>query len=160
MNALQRRLQASGRYSPALLGTLLLMLPELREISHVLAHEVTVKLQQLIEIRDAMKQVTLETLSPDGGAYEILSDEVVKHICEGYSLEQFEINRRTKQITKKKKIRHRKKKGKANRKDVKPPSINNFKFFKPPGTSSSEGTERQNVVCSIRADVWLSTDDT
>ena len=139
---LQRHLKKSHGHRPYIFGALLLMIPELRVLAHVLAYDLNLRLNQLIDIRDALPTVMKETLSPEGKAYELLSSEMIKRICEEV----------TENVRKRKKsVKYKKKKKQRN--DL--PRIENFIFFTPP----SEQNSRANLAWSLRADIWCSTDE-
>ena len=120
------------------------MIPELRVLAHVLAYDLNLRLNQLIEIRDALPAVVKETLNPEGKAYELLSSEMIKRISEGV----------TQNVRKpKKSAKYRKKKKQRNELL----RIENFTFFKPPSDQYKES--RANLGWSLRADIWCSPDE-
>ena len=120
------------------------MIPELRVLAHVLAYDINLRLNQLIDIQDALPAVMKETFSPEGKAYELLSSEMVKRICEGV----------TQNVRKRKKSVKYKKKKKQRKELLR---IENFTFFTPPSDQNRGG--RANLGWSLRADIWCSTDE-
>ncbi len=137
--ALQRQVQKTHRHNPHLFGALLLMVPELRTLSHLSANTLSTRLEQFLDIKDALSPLMKETLSPIGKGYELLSDEMVKIICRAEPLmEHAQLNREKKQRLKLKKAK--KARGAVDH--------TNVQFFKPPSVNQDK------YVFSLRADVF------
>ena len=119
------------------------MIPELRVLAHVLAYDLNIRLNQLLDLRDALPAVMKETLNPEGKAYELLSSEMIKRICEGVTQN---VSKRKKSVKYKRKKKQRKE----------PPRIEDFTFFTPP--SDQNRWSRAKFGWSLRADIWCSAD--
>ena len=151
--ALQYSLQQSHRHKPTTFGALLLIIPELRTLSHVFTYDLNLRLQQLLEIQEVLNPVMKEAFSPEGRAYELLSNDAVKHMCKGISLEEYENKNKTKNrkspiVTKKKLV--------TVTKEFKlPPNIEEFTFFNPPNITS----DKINVGWSLRADIYQDDEE-
>ena len=145
---LQCRLQESHPHRPTTFGALFLIIPDLRTLAEIFVHDLNLRLQQLLVIQEVLKPVVKESLSTEGRAYELLSNDTIKHICEGISLEEYENRNNTKTN---KKVKNEKKKKITKTKGFKTsPSAQDFTFFKPPSNNDSNN----NIGWSLRADIY------
>ena len=145
---LERYLKMSHRHRPCMLGTLLVMIPELRVIGYIFYHEFNLRMNQLLDIWDALPSNMRGTLLPGGRAYELLSDDMIKRICEDVG--------RNKRKTRKKRTSCSQKK--RRKKELTRPTIENFSFFIPPVFNHNR-RNIPNFAWSLRSDVWFPTNE-
>ena len=121
-------------------------------MAQIFVHDLNLRLQQLLEIQEVLKPVVKESLLTEGRAYELLSNDTIKHTCEGISLEEYENRNNTKTN---KKVKNKQEKQITKTKEFKaPPSIQDFTFFKPP----SNNDINNNFGRSLRADIYYDED--
>ncbi len=153
---LKRHLRRTHPHNPRLFGKLLLLLTDGRMLNHVFDYN---NYRRLIEFQEVMPRVNplvKEGMSPEGRVYGVLSTEVVKHICDGVTLDS---RREDKTRTKSNVSKRRKRSAVAVTKseDQAAKSLRwpakDFHFFKPPEELISAAPSISSAEC-LELDMW------
>ena len=126
VTALKNRLKKTHPHRPNILGKLLLMLTDIRELSHIYVHDSHQKLTEYNqEIANTINPLLKESWTPEGSVYGIFSDEIIKHMCDSSKLDA--VGDRSKED-----------KSQVQRRDHRLSlDINSFRFFVPPGRTDN-----------------------
>lgn len=145
VDALKVQLGKTHRCRSNMLGKLLLLVSDIRILTHIYLHNLSWMLMEFEEVVHRINPVLKELMHPDGQAYENLSAEFISKIYDGATLEE----------TKKEKCRGTEKKRKNKKDKLKESStletsaqsglqkrtlnFQDFHFFTPPESDTAHG---------------------
>ena len=129
VTALKNRLKKTHPHRPNMLGKLLLLLTDMRDLSHIYIYDCYKKLTEYQEIANNINPLLKESWNLGESVYGLFSDEIIKYMCDSSDLKA---TRDKEHKTQEPSMPHQQ--TQMRRKDHRLSSdINSFRFFVPPG---------------------------
>ena len=86
VTALKNRLEKTHPHRPNMLGKLLLLLTDMRDLSHIYIYDYNKKLTEYQEIANNINPLLKESWNLEGSVYGLFSDELIKYMCDSSEL--------------------------------------------------------------------------
>ena len=129
VTALKNRLEKTHPHRPNMLAKLLLLLTDMRDLSHIYIYDCYQKLTEYQEIANNINPLLKESWNLEGSVYGLFSDEIIKYMCASSELKA---TRDKKDKSQEPSISHQQTQMRRTDHHLSL-DINSFHFFVPPG---------------------------